>query len=369
MPPTLPKPWTTQRCSDEPPAEPLAGARDHHHDARARRLVAEHGAADRDRLAGHDLGHRVAALHRVGVHHPGHRLLVRRHVRRGDVLLRPDERQELGREPPGEALELDVRHLARVAADAALRAAVRQAQQRALPRHPDRERRALAERDLRVVANAALRRAEHARVLHPVAGEDDARAVVELDRARDDDRPLGVAEPLGDPRVDVRVRDGLVELRDRRAVERRVELEVGERRDVLCARHGAVSVSGTVHRELAALAPSWCAGAGSRTPMSRRTAGFKPAASDQFRHPGAWRASALAATGKQRVGREPLRALELVRVEERGEGVLVERRALREVRRVPSCRRSTAPVDPGAERDLVPERRIRREDVPARVLL
>ena len=183
MPPTLPKPWTTQRCSDRLPAEPLAGARDHHHDAGAGRLVAEHGAADRDRLAGHDLGHRVAALHRVGVHHPGHRLLVRRHVRRGDVLLRPDERQELGREAPREALELDVRHLARVAADAALRAAVGQPQQRALPRHPDRERRALAERDLRVVADAALRRAEHARVLHAVAGEDDARAVVEPDRA------------------------------------------------------------------------------------------------------------------------------------------------------------------------------------------
>ena len=62
-----------------------------------------------------------------------------------------------------------LRHLARAAAHAALGAAVGQPQQRALPRHPHRERRALAERDLGVVADAALRRAEHARVLHAVA--------------------------------------------------------------------------------------------------------------------------------------------------------------------------------------------------------
>ena len=75
----------------EVPAEPLARALDHHHDAGARRLAAEDGAAERDRLAGHDLRNRVADLHRVRVHHPGHRLLVRRHVGRRDVLLRADE--------------------------------------------------------------------------------------------------------------------------------------------------------------------------------------------------------------------------------------------------------------------------------------
>ena len=156
------------------PAEALAGARDDHHDPRPRRLVPEDGAADRDRLARHDLRDRVAALHRVGVHHPGHRLLVRRHVRRRDVLLRADEREQLRGEAAREALELRPAERARVAADAALRATVGQPQERALPRHPDGERRALAERDLGVVPDAALRRAEHARVLHAVAGEDDA---------------------------------------------------------------------------------------------------------------------------------------------------------------------------------------------------
>ena len=122
--------------------------------------------------------------------------------------------------------------------------AVGQPQQRTLPRHPHCEGGALAERDTRVVADPTLRRPHHARVLHAVAGEDDPRAVVELHRAGDDDRPLGVTEPLGDSQVDVGVRHGLVELSDRGAVERRVELEVGERRDVLGARHRVVSVSG-----------------------------------------------------------------------------------------------------------------------------
>ncbi len=90
----------------EIPAEPPARALDHHHDAGARRLVPEERAADRDRLAGHDLGHRVALLHRVGVHHPGHRLLVRRHVGRRDVLVRADERREVGCEPARDAREL-----------------------------------------------------------------------------------------------------------------------------------------------------------------------------------------------------------------------------------------------------------------------
>ena len=133
----------------EVPAEPRARALDHHHDAGARRLVPEDRAADRDRLAGHDLRHGVALLHRVGVHHPGHRLLVRRHVRRRDVELRADERRELGGEAAREPRELGLRELARVAAHAALRAAVRQAQERALPGHPHRERGALAEVDRR----------------------------------------------------------------------------------------------------------------------------------------------------------------------------------------------------------------------------
>ena len=251
----------------EVPAEPLAGAGDHHHDAGAGRLVAEDGAADRDRLAGDDLRHGMADLHRVRVHHPRHRLLVRRHVGGGDVLLRADHRQQLRREAARQALDLALRHLARVAADAALRAAVRQAQERALPRHPDRERGALAERHLRVVADPALGRPEHGRVLDAVAGEDDAAAVVELDRDGEHDRALRVAEALGDGVGDVRVRQCVLELRDGRLEERRVPLQVG-----LCGRFLDPCHGGSVRTVDAATVSSYRA---AKRPMPG--AGVEPA--------------------------------------------------------------------------------------------
>ena len=89
----------------------------------------------------------------------------------GMSLLGADDRDQLGGVAAREALELADAELARRAAHAALRAAVGQAEQRALPRHPHRERRALAERDVGAVAKAALRRAHRQRVLDAVAGQ------------------------------------------------------------------------------------------------------------------------------------------------------------------------------------------------------
>ena len=111
----------------EPVPEPVARALRRHHDTGSRGLAPEDRAADRDRLPGHDLRHRMADEHRVRVHHPGHRLLVRRHVGRGDVGLRPDLAHELRREAARQLLDLARRERARVAANAALRAAVRAA--------------------------------------------------------------------------------------------------------------------------------------------------------------------------------------------------------------------------------------------------
>ncbi len=79
----------------EVPAEALAGAVDHHHDSSSCCLAAKERPSDRDRLPGHDPRNGVALLGRVGVHHPGHRLLVRGDVRSRDVDLRPDERREV----------------------------------------------------------------------------------------------------------------------------------------------------------------------------------------------------------------------------------------------------------------------------------
>ena len=145
-PPTLPKPSTMQRWSERSRSI-RSQARSVHMTTPApvasRRKT---GAPDRDGLPGHHFGDGVPDLRRVGVHHPSHRLFVRRHVGCGNVLLRADGREQLGREASREPLELVLRERVRVATDTALRAAVREAEQRALPRHPGRKRGALTER-------------------------------------------------------------------------------------------------------------------------------------------------------------------------------------------------------------------------------
>ena len=150
-------------------------------DASTGGLVAPLGPADRDGLAGDDAGNSVPDRHRVGIHHPGHRLGVCPHVRGWDVLLRPDDRHELGGEAAREPLQLIRRVLRRVDDDAALRAAKRHADDRTLPRHPHRQRLDLVEGDVAVVANAALRRTARSVVDHAIAVEDAKRAIVHLD--------------------------------------------------------------------------------------------------------------------------------------------------------------------------------------------
>ncbi len=133
-------------------------------------------------------------------------------VRRRDVLLRADLVDDLARVAAGHPLELAARHLLRVADDAALRAAERDAHQRALPRHPHREGLDLVERDVRVVADAALRRAARDVVRHAVALEDLRRPVVHADRDRDLDRLLARAEDVDEVRVDVEDRRDALQL-------------------------------------------------------------------------------------------------------------------------------------------------------------
>ena len=82
-------------------------------------------------------------------------------------------------------------------------------------------------------------------MLHPVAGEDDAAVVVEAHGTTDDERPLGISQALGDVRVDVCVRHGLIELRHRGAKERRVPLEGRMSTGFVDARHWRASLLGT----------------------------------------------------------------------------------------------------------------------------
>ena len=180
--------------------------------APGRRLVAALGAAEGDRLAGDHAGHRVADVHRVGVHDPGHRLAVRVHVRRGDVPLGPDDDADLGRVAAGQALELAQRELLGIDDDAALGAAVGDVDDRALPGHPHRQGLDLVEGHALVVADAALGRAAAQVVLDAIAGEDLDAAVVHLHREVDDQLAPRLAQDPAQAGIEVQPLGRQVEL-------------------------------------------------------------------------------------------------------------------------------------------------------------
>ena len=104
------------------------------------------------------------------------------------------------------------RELLRVDDDAALAAAVRDADDRALPGHPHREGLDLVEGDVLVVADAALGRAAAEVVLDAVAGEHLDRAVVHVDREVDGQLAARLAQDPAQPWVEVEALGGQVEL-------------------------------------------------------------------------------------------------------------------------------------------------------------
>ena len=78
------------------------------------RLDPPHRAAHLERLPGDDAEHRVALVHRVRVEDPGHLARARAHVGRGNVGLRPDEVDDLGRVAARHPLQLGDGELLRV---------------------------------------------------------------------------------------------------------------------------------------------------------------------------------------------------------------------------------------------------------------
>ena len=83
--PTLPKPCTIAVALAGSILSRVHRAERQIGDAAAGRLAPAEGAAGADRLAGDDLRHGDALVHRIGVHEPGHHLLVGAHVGRHDV--------------------------------------------------------------------------------------------------------------------------------------------------------------------------------------------------------------------------------------------------------------------------------------------
>ena len=103
-------------------------------------VAAPFGAADRNRLAGHDAGRRVSHGHGVGVHDPGHGLRVGVNVGRGNIDLRTDDRLNFRGVAARHALEFALGHALGIADDAALGPAVREIDRGGLPGHPRGER-------------------------------------------------------------------------------------------------------------------------------------------------------------------------------------------------------------------------------------
>ena len=180
-------------------------------DAAAGGLQASARAAHVDWLAGDDGGDGLAHVHGVGVHHPGHGLLVGAHVGCGNVLFRADELHQLGGVAAGHALQFALRHLVRVADDAALGSAEGDVDHGALPGHPTGQRADFVERDVGRVADSAFARAARDGVLHAVAGEDFDAAVVHHDRDVDDQFAGGLAQHLPHAFVEVQLVRGEVE--------------------------------------------------------------------------------------------------------------------------------------------------------------
>ena len=177
----------------------LAGALDGVEDAAAGGLVAAQRSAQADGLAGDHAGNGIALGHAVGIHDPGHGLRIGVDIGRGNVLLRPDERQNRAGVAARHPLQLALRHVLRVAGDAALGAAEGNIHHCALPRHPGGQRFHFVERHLRMEADAALGRAAHRAVLHAIAFEAVNVAVVHAHRHGDREHALGILDHF--PRI------------------------------------------------------------------------------------------------------------------------------------------------------------------------
>src|SRR6185369_5248953 len=111
---------------------------------------------------------RVTTHHRDRVHDPRHRLLVSVDVGCGDVAVWSNNRRDLESVATRESFEFAFRKTLRIANYTPFAAAIRNTDGGALPRHPRRECFNFVERDVGMIANAALRWTTRDVVLHAI---------------------------------------------------------------------------------------------------------------------------------------------------------------------------------------------------------
>ena len=190
----------------------LTGFLDGKGEAPSRGIRAAFRAAQRHGLAGNTPERGFAGQSGIRIHHPGHRLGICRYIRSRNVSLRSQNGHDFVGESPRQPLQFGSRHPLRVADHSAFRAAVRNVHRRRLPRHPRSQRLHLVQREIRMVANAPLRRSSSHVVLHAIPGENLYLAVIQLDGNGDFHHSLGGAQNLPQSRVDLQKLGGHIEL-------------------------------------------------------------------------------------------------------------------------------------------------------------
>ena len=180
------------------PPDPRRLGQEEHQPA-AGRLPPGHAAAKGRRLPGDYRGDRVPDMLGVGVHEPGHHLLVGAEVGSGDVGLGPDHVDDLHREAPGHPLQLGAGELHRVDPNPTLCPAEGKADDRTFPGHQHGEGGDLAQIDVGGEPDPAFGRAHRGEVLDPITEEGlHLRVGVTAEREADHGRLLRDTKPVGD---------------------------------------------------------------------------------------------------------------------------------------------------------------------------
>ena len=148
----------------------------------------------------------------VFVDHPGHDLRVRIDVRRWDIDVYADVMPNLPDISARETLYFALRHLARIANNAALAAPERNIDERAFPRHPRCQCAYRIDRFIRMKANPTFGWAARIVILHAETLKDLDRTVVHLDRQGHVDLAQRPTQQFMNCRVELENRRRLIEL-------------------------------------------------------------------------------------------------------------------------------------------------------------
>ena len=168
------------------------------HQAAAGGLAAALRAAHLNRLAGDHGGGGAPHVHRVGVHDPGHDLLVGAQVRRRNVALGTEPLDQFGCVAPRDAFEFAAREFGGIADDAALGSAEGNIHDGAFPGHLAGQGAHFVERHVGRKTNAALARPAHQRVMHAITDENFELSAIERHRDVHGDLFVGIAHEAVD---------------------------------------------------------------------------------------------------------------------------------------------------------------------------